>query len=185
MTRNHLTMVRMAGAASALALTAALIAAPGPAGADEVKENWLTERLAFEGAVSITVTQRLEGLDPQEVEIEDGSHFAVAEFTLPPETVFPWHTHPGTLLIGVEEGEFVIVFAEDCVERELSAGSVIVDPGDAEHLAWNPSSDSETVLVATYLGVPEEGPLTLPVDEDEAAALDESCAIEAPGEHAH
>jgi quercetin dioxygenase-like cupin family protein len=185
MTRHHLNETGTAGAASALALTAALIAAPAPAGADEVTENWLTERLAFDDPVSLTVTQRLERIEPQAVEIEDASHYAVAEFTLPPETVFPWHTHPGTVLIGVEEGDFVIVFAEDCVEREVSAGSAVVDPGDAAHMAWNPSEEAETVVVATYIGVPAEGPLTLPVDEDEAAALDESCAIEAPGENAH
>jgi hypothetical protein len=39
--------------------------------------------------------------------------------------------------------------------------------------------------IATLLGAPAEGPLTIPVEADEAAALDERCGITTPGEHAH
>jgi hypothetical protein len=94
MTRHHLSAPGRAGAASALALTTALIAAPGP-GRCRRGHGELADGAAGD-AVSLTVTLRLEGLEPQEVEIEDASYYAVAEPTLPQETVFPWHNHPGT-----------------------------------------------------------------------------------------
>jgi quercetin dioxygenase-like cupin family protein len=138
MTRIHPTPIRIAAAASALAITGALLA-PGPASAEGVAAEPLTERLAFGDDVSVAITQRLDGLDPQEVEIPDGTHLAVSQFTIPPGAVFPWHAHPGTVLIGIKEGDFVFVFAEDCVEREYAAGGALVDPGDTVHTAWNPS----------------------------------------------
>jgi quercetin dioxygenase-like cupin family protein len=184
MNRIHHSRSRMAAAASALAMTAALLA-PGQTWAEGIKAEPLTERLAFGDAVSVAITQRLDGIEPQEVEIPDGTHLAVSQFTIPPGEVFPWHTHPGTVLIGIKEGDFVFVFAEDCVEREYAAGGALVDPGDTVHTAWNPSEETDTVVVATFLGVPAEGGLTLPVAEDEAAELDARCGVETPGEHAH
>jgi quercetin dioxygenase-like cupin family protein len=138
----------------------------------------LTERHAFPNETSMQMTQTLEGLPPQSVEIEDASHMAVIEFTIQPGVVFPWHTHPGTVLIKVAQGDFTFVFAEDCVERDFAPGSAVVDPGDTVHTAWNPSTEDETVVVATLLGVPAEGPLTIPVDEAEGARLDETCGVD-------
>jgi quercetin dioxygenase-like cupin family protein len=137
----------------------------------------LTQRHAFTDAVSMRITQDLEGLPQQVVDIDDASHIAVVRFTIEPGAVFPWHTHPGTVLITITEGDFVFLFAEDCVKREYSAGAALVDPGDTVHSAYNPSVDSETVVVATLLGVPAEGDLTIPVDEAEGARLDEVCGL--------
>jgi quercetin dioxygenase-like cupin family protein len=184
LTRIHLIPIRMAAAASALAVTTALLA-PGAAGAEGITAEPLTERLAFGDDVSFAVTQRLDGLEPQAVEIPDGTHLAVSQFTIPPGEVFPWHTHPGTVLIGIKEGDFAFVFAEGGVKREYAAGSALVDPGDTPHTAWNPSEETDTVVVATFLGVPAEGGLTLPVPADEAADLDARCGVETPGEHTH
>lgn len=138
----------------------------------------LTERHAFPDDVSMRITQDLDGLAPQEIEIDDASHMVVVEFTIQPGWVFPWHTHPGTVLIKIAEGDLVFVFAEDCVERDYAPGEALVDPGDTVHTAFNPSTDEETVVVATLVGAPAEGPLTIPVDEDEGAALDAECGIE-------
>lgn len=138
----------------------------------------LTERHAFPNETSMQITQTLEGLPPQSIEIEDGSHMAVIEFTIQPGVVFPWHTHPGTVLIKVAEGDFTFVFADDCVERNFDPGAAVVDPGDTVHTAWNPSAEDETVVVATLLGVPAEGALTIPVDEAKGARLDEKCGVE-------
>jgi quercetin dioxygenase-like cupin family protein len=133
----------------------------------------------------MTVIQRLDGLDPQEVEIADATHLMVLEVTIQPGGTFSWHTHPATVLVGIKEGDFVFVLGEDCVEQEYAAGSALVDPRDTVHTAYNPSEDTETVVVATFLGAPTEGDLMLPIDEDEAAALDERCGIETPAAHAH
>lgn len=138
----------------------------------------LTERHAFPDDVSMHITQDLDGLAPQEIEIEDASHMVVVKFTIQPGAVFPWHTHPGTVFIKIAKGDFVFVFAEDCVERDYEPGEALVDPGDTVHTAFNPSEDEETVVMATLVGVPAEGALTTPVDEDEGAALDAECGIE-------
>lgn len=152
-----------------------------PAAGEEpepIAANPFTERHAFPDDVSMNITQDLEGLAPQEIEIEDASHMVVVEFTIQPGAVFPWHTHPGTVLIKVAEGDFVFMFAEDCMARDYAPGEALIDPGDTVHTAYNPSEDEETVVMATLVGVPAEGPLTIPVDEEENAALDAECGIE-------
>lgn len=119
----------------------------------------------------------MDGLPAQVIELDDASHVAVVEFTIQ-RGVFPWHTHPGSVLINVVEGDFVFIFAEDCVERRYTKGASLVDPGfDSVHASYNPSTDSETVVMAVLLGVPAEDALTIPVDEEEGAALDEECGI--------
>jgi quercetin dioxygenase-like cupin family protein len=185
MTRmNHCT-TRTWITASAAATAAALVAAPAWGEPEPISAEPVTERLAFGDEVSMTITQRLGGLDPQEVEIEDGSHLTTMRFTIQPGATFPWHIHPGTVLVGIAEGDFVFLFAEDCVEREYTAGQALVDPGDTVHTAYNPSDDAETVVVATLLGAPAVGGLTIPVGAEEAAELDERCGIDTPGEHTH
>lgn len=139
----------------------------------------ITERHAFSDDVSVRVTQVLDGgLRNQEVEIDDASHLVVVRFTIQPGAIFPWHTHPGTVLISIAEGDFVFVFAEDCAERSYGPGTALVDPGNTMHTSFNPSDDTETVVIATILGAPAEGALTIPVDEEEGAALDEKCGID-------
>ena len=110
------------------ALATTLAAAPALA---EIEA--FTDRLEFTDGVSMTLGQNLDGLDPHEVEIEDASHLWIAEFTMEPGTVLPWHTHPALAVIGVTEGEFVVVLGEDCVRRDYSAGKAVVDTGDRIH----------------------------------------------------
>jgi hypothetical protein len=64
-------------------------------------------------------------------------------------------------------------------------GTAFVDPGFGNvHYAFNPTGE-ETVLVATFLGVPATGPLTIPVDAAESTALDAKCNVAAAMAHAH
>lgn len=142
----------------------------------------LIERHNFSGDVTISLSQTLEGLTRHEVEITDASSMVVMEFTIQPGAVFPWHTHPATVLISLAQGELKFIYAEDCVERSLAPGTAMVDPGNAVHTARN-LGDVPTVVIATFLGAPAEGALTLPVSSEEAASLDERCSIETPGAH--
>lgn len=137
----------------------------------------LAERNAFDGDVSVRIVQDLDGLQRQTITFDDASRMTVVRFTIQPGAVFPWHTHPGTVLINVAEGDFVFVFAEDCVHRDYAPGSALVDPGDTVHTAYNPSDDEETVVIAVLLGAPAEGALTVPVDAATSHALDEECDI--------
>lgn len=170
--------IRVLGLIAGMA-AASLVAMPSAQGAPPpISSEPLTERHAFTDDVSIRVTQQLQGLEEQVVPIDDASHLIVVRFTIQPGAVFPWHTHPGTVLISIAEGDLVFIFAEDCVRREYGPGSALVDPGDAVHTALNPSADQETVVMAVLLGAPAEGPLTIHVDDAEGAALDEKCDIE-------
>ncbi|WP_296935886.1 cupin domain-containing protein [uncultured Marinobacter sp.] len=173
-------MFRKLDKQATIAAFAALILAVS-ASADEPKPiaaEPLTQRHTFDGDVAIKISQDLKGLPEQVITFDDASHLTVVRFTIQPGAVFPWHTHPGTVLITVTEGDFVFTFAEDCVDREYGPGDALVDPGDTVHTALNPSSNQETEVVAVLLGAPAEGALTIPVTEERNAALDAKCGIE-------
>jgi quercetin dioxygenase-like cupin family protein len=171
-------------------MTAALILAagtvvfvPGTASAAETAPQPmvtqpLTDRHAFGDEVAARITVRREGLDDVVVDIDDASTMTVVEFTVQPGFKFPWHSHPALALVAVTEGELVYVGAGACAESTYPAGTAFVDPGFGHvHMAFNPSEDDEASAVVTFLGAPKEGPLTLPVAEEEGAALDEACGI--------
>lgn len=178
----------VAGAALlALAATAMLALGSAPSGADEhpdpIEAEFLTERHTFTDDVAVQVRDRPAGRSTDVINLRDASRIAVLEITIQPGAAFPWHTHPGPVLATVVEGDdqgaFVYVYADDCVERPYEVGEAFVDPGDSIHMAYNPSETEETVVIATFLDVPDEGPLTLPLDEErEGAELDQRCGIE-------
>jgi quercetin dioxygenase-like cupin family protein len=85
-------------------------------------------------------------------------------FTVQPGAMFPWHSHPGSVVVNVASGELVYVPSETCEELHYAAGEAFFDPGHGHvHTAYNPGS-VPTVLVATFFGLPASGPLTNPVD---------------------
>jgi quercetin dioxygenase-like cupin family protein len=148
------------------------------AGHDMLMAEPLSPRGTFSGNVSVQIRQDLDGLPAQVVDLDDASNIVVVEFTIQPGAVFPWHTHPGTVLINIKQGDLVFMFAEDCVAREYEQGMALVDPGHTVHTAFNLARDQAAVVMATLLGVPDEGPLMIPVAADEGAALDAKCGIE-------
>jgi quercetin dioxygenase-like cupin family protein len=171
---------RMAGA---LFLAVGLMLLPGVATAENAAHDMLmseplSPRGKFSGNVSVQIRQELDGLPAQVVDFDDASNIVVVEFTIQPGAVFPWHTHPGTVLINIKQGDLVFMFAEDCVPREYPPGMALVDPGHTVHTAFNLARDQAAVVMATLLGVPDEGPLMIPVAADEGAALDVKCGIE-------
>ncbi|TVR98247.1 MAG: cupin domain-containing protein [Rhodospirillales bacterium] len=171
--------------APTVALVAAMALGTGAAAETEpITAEPLIERHSFAGEVSVQLTQTLDGLSRHEAAMDDASSLAVMEFTIQPGAIFAWHTHPGIVLVSLAQGELDFIFAEDCAARRLTPGTAIVDPGNEMHTARNPG-DVPTIVIATFLGAPAEGGLTLPVAADTAAALDERCGIETPGEHAH
>jgi hypothetical protein len=178
-----------AAGAGLLALAAAALLAVGssPSRADEgpdpITAEFLTARHTFTDDVAVQVRDKADGRSTEVINLRDASRIAVVEITIQPGAAFPWHTHPGpvmaTVVEGDENGAFVYVYADDCVERPYQVGEAFVDPGgDNVHMAYNPSETEETVVIATFLGVPEAGPLTLPVDQAEGVSLDGRCGIE-------
>jgi predicted metal-dependent enzyme (double-stranded beta helix superfamily) len=186
-TRRTRTTWTVTGAALlALAATALLAMGGSPSGADEkpdpITAEPLTQRHTFADDVAVQVRDKPDGRSTDVVNLRDASNIAVVEITIQPGAQFPWHIHPGpvlaTVVEGDDEGAFVFVYGDDCVERPYEVGEAFVDPGDSVHMAYNPSADEETVVIATFLGVPAEGELTQPVDETEGVDLDRRCGID-------
>lgn len=112
-------------------------------------------------AVTANFTISREGMEDVVIDIADLSQVAVARFTIQPGVQFPWHTHPGPVLVTVTHGELVYVMAEGCSEHPYPAGTAFVDPGHGMvHSAYNPT-EGETVIVATFMEIPPDGPLTI------------------------
>ncbi len=178
-------------AAGLLALVAvamlALGTGPSEAQPPPIAAVELTDRHEFTDDVRAQVRAKPDGRPMGVANLRDASNLAVLEITIQPGAQFPWHTHPGPVLVAVTEGvggeedAFVFIFADDCVERPYAVGQAFVDLGVAVHMASNPS-DTETVVIATFLAAPdadaEEPRLTVPVPADEGAALDDKCGIE-------
>jgi quercetin dioxygenase-like cupin family protein len=131
----------------------------------------LTGRAVFTDDIDLKAKIKLDGKATRVVNVKDPSRTVTARITVQPGARFPWHTHPGPVVVNVAEGELVYVDADDCVEREYPAGTAFVDPGGGHaHTAFNPTND-EAVLVATFFAAPKEGPLTIP------AAAPADCTI--------
>jgi quercetin dioxygenase-like cupin family protein len=163
-------MSRKRGAACAVALVAGLLISVNvlPSAAQEppapITTEFLTERAVFTDDVSLKIKNKLDGKATQVSNVKDPSRTVVARITVPPGAQFPWHTHPGPVIVNVAEGLLVYVAADDCVERDYPVGTAFIDPGRGHvHTAFNPT-DEATVLVATFFEAPEAGPLLLPAE---------------------
>lgn len=135
----------------------------------------LTDRAVFTDDVDLKLKVKLDGKKSRGhhrghgqrvvVNVKDPSRTFVARFTVQPGAQFPWHTHPGPVIVNVTEGELVYVGADDCVERSYPAGTAFVDAGHGHvHTAYNPT-DAPTVFVATFFEAPAApAPLLIPAD---------------------
>ena len=95
------------------------------------------------------------------LDLRDLSRTVIARITVQPGAQFPWHTHPGAVIVNVAQGELVYVEASDCIERPYPAGTAFLDPGRGHvHTAFNRTAGA-TVIYATFFEVPAEGPLTI------------------------
>jgi quercetin dioxygenase-like cupin family protein len=124
----------------------------------------LTGRAAFTDDVELQIRNKLDGHVTDVSNSHEPSRTVVAKITVQPGAQFPWHTHPGPVIVNVADGELTYIMAHDCVDRPYEAGTAFVDPGRGMvHTAVN-RTNGVTVLYATFFEVPETGPLTIPVD---------------------
>jgi hypothetical protein len=145
----------------------------------------LTLRHEFTDDVAVQVRVKPVGRATDVINLSEASNIAVVRFTVQPGVRFPWHSHPGLVMVSVTQGELVFVYADDCIQRPYAAGTAFVDPGFGNiHYAFNPTA-GETVVVATFLGVPPTDPLTIPVNAAESTALDAKCGVAASTSHTH
>ena len=165
-------MTKKRGAVAGVALVAVLVLGLNvlPSGAQTspppIATEFLTGRALFTDDVGVRFKFKLAGTDEMHVvRAREASRTLVARFTVQPGAQFPWHTHPGPVVVNVVEGELTYIPAEDCVERPYPAGTAFVDPGQGHvHSAVN-DTDGVTVFVATFFDAPAEGPLLIPADE--------------------
>jgi quercetin dioxygenase-like cupin family protein len=121
----------------------------------------LSDRSVFTDDIDMKITYALYGNTPQTLDIKDPSRTVVARITVQPGAEFPWHTHPGPIIVNVSEGKLIYVQAKDCIKRPYKEGTAFVDPGRGNvHTAYN-GYHGETVLIATFFEVPASGPLTI------------------------
>jgi quercetin dioxygenase-like cupin family protein len=153
-------------AAAALIAVVVIGASVVPSGAQEppppIAVEPLTDRAVFTDDVDLKLKNKLDGKATEVVNVKDPSRTVTARFTVQPDAVFGWHTHPGPVVVNVVEGELVYVSADDCVEREYPAGTAFIDAGgDHVHNAFNPTN-GVTVVVATFFRMPPApDPLTI------------------------
>lgn len=121
----------------------------------------LTDRAVFTDDIDLQLKVKLDGTATNVINSKDPSRTVVARVTVQPGAQFPWHTHPGPVIVNVTQGELVYVAANDCVERPYPAGTAFVDPGRGNvHTAFNATS-GETVLLVTFFEAGLGGPLTI------------------------
>lgn len=171
------TRKRAVVAATALAIAVLMLTAlPSGAVHGGIDTEPLTGRHEFTDDISGQIRLKPEGRPREVLNLADASNLMVVEITIPPGERFPWHTHPAPVLAAVAEGDLVYIYADDCVERDYPEGTAFVDPGgDNVHTAYNPG-DEDAVVIATLIGAPDDGPVTLPVDDAQQAELDERCS---------
>ncbi len=131
-------------------------AAPPP-----IAMELIADRSEFPDDISMALTIGLQGSGVVDLETDAPSRTAIAKFTIQPGAVFPWHTHPGPVVVNVTQGELIYVPANDCSEHHYMTGNAFWDPGRGNvHSAYNPT-DGETVIIATFFELPAEGPLSI------------------------
>ena len=119
----------------------------------------------FMDDVAIQVRNKFYGRGTDTINLQDASNIITVRVTFQPGAVFGWHTHPGPVLVTVVEGEFIYTLASDCLDRWYPAGTALIDAGFGNiHSAYNPSLVDETVVVATFLGIPAGEPPTVFVE---------------------
>jgi quercetin dioxygenase-like cupin family protein len=161
-----MTKKRAIGVATGLMVVVLIGANVLPSAAQQppppIATEFLTSRAVFTDDVDLKLKVKQHRGRRIVVKAKDPSRTLVARFTVQPDAEFPWHSHPGPVIVNVTQGELVYVPAEDCSRRSYPAGTAFVDPGHGHvHSAYNPT-DEETVFVATFFEAPAQGPLLIP-----------------------
>ena len=129
----------------------------------------LSGRAVFTDNVDLKFKIKLDGKKTDVANLKDPSRTQTAKITLEDGARFPWHTHPGPVVVNVFQGKLTYVGADDCKEREYPAGTAFIDAGgDHVHTAF---ATGETVLVATFFKAPAMGNLLIGADEPEDCVI--------------
>ncbi len=131
----------------------------------------LTPRSRFTDRVNAKFRVKLSDSPTQVLDVGDPSRLVVARITVQPGAMFPWHIHPGPVIVNVTQGQLTYVGASDCVERNYPAETAFAERPNNVHTAYN-SAEGETIIVATLFGAPPDGPLSITEGVEEPADCD-------------
>lgn len=156
---------RIAAVLALLGLAVLAFGVPPAAGVHGGPHVAVLGRGTFTDNVGATIKLKLDGRATNVVNMRDASDAVFAEITVPDGAAFPWHTHPGAVLVtNIGPGTFTFVNASDCVLRTYGQGEAFVDPGQGNvHTGFN-NSGQDLVLYAVFLDVtnglviPADGP---------------------------
>jgi quercetin dioxygenase-like cupin family protein len=142
------------GAALLGAAVVGAVALPSAAQQPQITSESHCPRSGVTVDVDVKLIGMVGGKESVVVHARDPSRTQVARFTVQPGGRFPWHTHPGPVIVNVTQGELVYVDGEDCSRHSYAAGTAFVDPGHGHaHTAYNPTG-APAVLVATFFEAP-------------------------------
>jgi hypothetical protein len=130
-------------------------------GAPDVE--FLTGRSTSPDDIRTQLRLRLDGTGPTHVmNIKDVDHLQLAKLTFAPDELVNWHTHPGPVIVIVEEGILTVTSARDCVARDYGPQEVYIEQGPGDVLRVSNETVEPTVIYALFLEVPAVGPITIP-----------------------
>jgi quercetin dioxygenase-like cupin family protein len=166
MTRKRVAVLA-AALGAVLVISANVLSSVAQPPPPPIATEFLSGRAMFTDEVDAKFKIKLDGQNTTVVHVDDPSRTVTARFTVQPGAQFPWHSHPGPVIVNVVAGELVYVGADDCVQRSYPAGTSFIDPGQGHvHTAFNPTNEPR-VLMATLLEAPEAGPLLIPAPAPE------------------
>jgi quercetin dioxygenase-like cupin family protein len=179
---KRFTLPAVFGASVLIGLIIAISAMPSSAqeAPPPIQVELLSGRAAFTDDVDMTLSYRLPDEERHTLEMADPSRILTARITIQPGAEFPWHTHPGPVIVNVIHGKLTYVLASDCIKRPYREGSAFVDPGTSVHTALN-GHYAETILIATFFDVPATGPLTI----TEGVQAPQDCHVLSGGAASH
>jgi quercetin dioxygenase-like cupin family protein len=138
---------------------------PTPSQPAPIAVEPLTPRAAFTEKTAMQFRLKIDGQSTDVIKTSDPSNMVTTKITVQPGAQFPWHTHPGPVLVTVLEGEMTYVLSSDCVGHRHPAGTAFVDQGHEVHTAYN-GTKTVTVLLATFLEAPSgTAPLSIPTNK--------------------
>lgn len=131
----------------------------------------------FTDQVRMTFKVKIDGARQKVIHLRHPGRIATVTFELEPGDSFPWHTHPGPVMVSViGGGELSYMRGRDCEVRPYDTGTMFLEPGPEVHTAFNQGSETIT-LVGTFFDVARGEALSTPASPAKQARLDEKCGI--------
>lgn len=163
--------VRLSVVVAVLAIGSLAFTLPGNAGSPPppIAVEPVTPRAAFVDDVDLQVRTKAAGERTEVRNLNDPSLVVTAKITVQPNGRFPWHVHPGPVMVTIATGNLTYVDGDDCSERVYRAGEAFFDVGDHVHSAYNAGTEP-MVFYATWYDAPATGPLTIPVEDAPACS---------------